>query len=221
MDVELFTTNDGSDSLYNRYLDETYHSRHGAIQEAKVVFIEAGLKHLLNRSTIRILEVGFGTGLNAWLSCLEVYQRQVLVDYTGIEAFPLESAMINALNYSSQIKHPKALEFWQSIHRVPWEKSVSIYPKFTLKKVRNRVQEFQDENGFDAVFFDAFAPRVQPEMWEFHVFEKLAQLMNSGGILVTYSAKGSVRRDLIALGYSVERLPGPPGKREMMRAIKQ
>jgi len=216
--IELKITEDGSHTLYLENLDETYHSKHGAIQEAMHVFIDAGLKYF-KQSKLNILEVGFGTGLNAFLTLQE--SNDSTINYTSLEAFPLKKEIVNQLNYKSELKlNAVGIEQFEKLHHVEWGSYQEISAKFNLNKVKVELAHYQTSEKFDIIYFDAFGPRVQPEMWEKSIFEKMQSLLSDGGILVTYCAKGSVKRTLKELGFEVEPLPGPPGKREMTRARK-
>jgi len=218
MKREIIVTNDGSNSLYIPELDETYHSVHGAIQEAKHVFIENGLK-LIDQNDIRVFEVGFGTGLNAMLS--EQYSRNnnVSVLYHSIEAFPVEIELVNKLNYNELINEDAL--YFKTIHSCEWEVETFVSDQFKLKKIESKMEAFQPElNFYDIVFFDAFGPRAQREMWSIVILEKMHNCLVSGGKLVTYCAQGQFKRDLKAIGFEVVNVPGPPGKREMTIATK-
>ena len=223
---EFKITADGSHTLYVEALDETYHSKHGAIQEAVHVFIEAGLKHL-DKTQINVLEIGFGTGLNAFLTLLEAEKTyfdklsMTKINYTGIEAFPLEQEIIEELNYTAELKSTdKEKQLFKQLHKVEWEGHQKITDNFSLNKTKVELNQFETSEQFDVIYFDAFGPRVQPEMWTETIFKNLYSCLADGGILVTYCAKGSVKRTLKAVGFEVESLPGPPGTREMTRAIK-
>lgn len=216
----LKITADGSHTIYLPELDETYHSVHGAVQEANHVFINAGLNFVSNKTT-KILEIGFGTGLNAFLTLLESQNVARKIHYVGVEAFPLKESLINELNYLDELEVNKInKENFYLLHQCDWEDYQIITTNFDLKKVRSDIKNFVTHEQFDIVYFDAFGPRVQPEMWDKSVFQKMFKLLNIGGVLVTYCAKGSVKRALKEVGFEVENLPGPPGKREMTRAIK-
>lgn len=219
MNIEIIHTSDGSHSLYSKDKDETYHSKHGAIQESRHVFIDAGLNHVIESglTEIKILEVGFGTGLNALLTLLEAEKANLKIDYTTIEAFPLKTEITSQLNYGAELK--AALQFEQ-IHASPWVEAVRISSNFTLTKVPGTLQKFRSGFKFDLIYFDAFAPGVQPELWTEDIFRKVYDAMAVGAVLVTYCSKGDVRRAMVAAGFAVEKLPGPPGKREMLRARK-
>lgn len=217
--IRIITTDDGSHSLYHEELHETYHSTHGALRESLHVFIKSGLHILPEKSrTIRILEVGFGTGLNAWLTALESQKNITEINYVTLEPHPIPFDISQQLNFAFGSDHEHAL--LQSLHRAEWEKEVKISKQFTILKTTNSLQDFRSQETFDLVYYDAFGPPAQPEMWTAELLKKVAGLMSAGGIFVTYCAKGQVRRDLSAAGLQVERLPGPPGKREMLRAKK-
>ncbi len=222
--LKIIQTEDGSSSLLNVDLNETYHSIHGAIQESQHVFIESGLNCLLQRSQIKsisILEIGFGTGLNALLTALVAKKLNLKIEYETVEAFPLSQETVGLLNYPEQLNSEEAISIFDRLHQTEWNKSQVISPNFNLLKRDVKMQEadFAKEK-FDLVYFDAFAPVKQPEMWERDVLQKVAEAMKPQAIFVTYSAKGQLKRDLISLGLSVEKIPGPPRKREMIRGTK-
>jgi tRNA U34 5-methylaminomethyl-2-thiouridine-forming methyltransferase MnmC len=218
----LITTSDGSQSLYRADLDETYHSRHGAVQESMHVFIHQGLdllKNLTSRKSMAILEIGFGTGLNALLAAEAAQGTGPDISYTSLEAFPIAEPLWSRLNYA---QGPEQEALFQALHRAPWGVLTLVQPRFQLLKLHQTLQEVQLAPGsFDLVFFDAFAPAKQPEMWERPVLEKVTQAMGAQSVFVTYCAKGQLKRDLRDLGLQVETLPGPPGKKEMVRATKR
>lgn len=218
--LELKISNDGSHTLYRPDIDETYHSIHGAIQEAEHVFIKTGLTPLIKKKgMITILEMGLGTGLNALLTANYSYLVKQQVHYIGLEAYPVDKELIEKLNYVGLIGGTSQKHF-AAIHDSKWG-SVSVVNNFmTLQKVEQKLEDFAPHKAIDLVYYDAFGPNSQSEVWDIQLFKKIFQYMNNGGILVTYCAKGQVRRDLQSAGFSVERLPGPPGKREMLRAIK-
>jgi tRNA U34 5-methylaminomethyl-2-thiouridine-forming methyltransferase MnmC len=226
MERKIITTSDGSHSLYIPELDENYHSVHGAIQESKHVFIEAGLKKLLassESSVFNILEVGLGTGLNALLTYIETKDLNLLINYTSIEAFPITYELAEKLNYTDLLSKNDTtlIENFRKIHESEWEKDVELSPTFILKKVRSTLQKIKLQATFyDLIYFDAFGPPTQPEMWTEEIFTKLHSCLHPGGSIVTYCAKGEVKRTLKRTGFNVESLPGPPGKREMIRAVK-
>jgi tRNA U34 5-methylaminomethyl-2-thiouridine-forming methyltransferase MnmC len=214
-------TADGSHTLYVPELDEHYHSVNGAVQESLHVFIDAGLKQL-SSSKINILEIGFGTGLNAFLTFLYASKTQANIVYTALELYPLPPDIICRLNYTTGHPSEEAAVF-AKLHEADWNKPVLISPAFTLEK---RLSDLTCLDGmgtdelFDLIYFDAFAPDKQPEMWTQAIFSYLYKHTATDGVLTTYCAKGCVRRMLQLAGYTVERLPGPPGKREMLRAKK-
>lgn len=216
----LIETEDGSHTLYLPEMQEHYHSIHGAIQESRHVFINAGLKKI-EQKKVRILEIGFGTGLNALLSLQENRILNLEVQYFGLEKYPLLPEEYQALNYGSQLGNRMKLEF-QKIHESPWGQNVDIESHFMLHKIHHDVANcnFDAYPLFNLVYFDAFAPNKQEGIWTPAVYEKIFDHCESGAILVTYCAKGSVRRDLQAAGFNMERIPGPPGKKEMLRGIK-
>ncbi|MGI9550403.1 MAG: tRNA (5-methylaminomethyl-2-thiouridine)(34)-methyltransferase MnmD [Aurantibacter sp.] len=216
---KIITTSDGSKTIRIEDWNEQYHSVHGAVQEAEHVFIEHGLSLFRNRH-IEILEMGFGTGLNALITLIRAEKQQLKIHYTGVEAYPVSETELEQLNYISILK---AFEFerdFQKMHVCDWEKDASLGKNFILQKRRQSFLDINDKNRFDLIYFDAFGPRVQPELWTEIMFKKMFDALKGQGILVTYSAKGSVRRAMQAVGFKVERLPGPPGKREMLRATK-
>jgi tRNA U34 5-methylaminomethyl-2-thiouridine-forming methyltransferase MnmC len=218
---EILITGDGSATIRLPEWDEQYHSKHGAIAEAKHVFIKSGLEHFLTKNdldAIRILEIGFGTGLNALLSLQFAIRNRQRLHYTGVEAYPVEFSEIRQLNYTKLIK--SAEKDFEQIHICSWEIPSEINKNFTLVKRKQFFSQINDKQSFELIYFDAFGARVQPELWEEDLFRKMYNALIPGGMLVTYSAKGSVRRAMQAVGFEVERLPGPPGKREMLRAVK-
>ena len=217
--MKLEQTADGSYTLYVPELDEHYHSVKGALTESQHIFIDMGLKHSSVTSP-HILEIGLGTGLNCVLTLLEAKESQRHVYYTGIERYPLNEEIIRKLNYPSIIGK-ECEEDYFAIHQAPWEEDVCLSPWFTLHKMEGDFTHYTFEQKYDIIYFDAFAPEKQPEMWEQSLFDNLYNVLNEGGILTTYCAKGVVRRMLQTAGFKVERLPGPPGgKREILRATK-
>jgi tRNA U34 5-methylaminomethyl-2-thiouridine-forming methyltransferase MnmC len=214
-------TQDGSHSLYSETFGESYHSRYGAIRESRHVFIEAGLfPLLLSRKAVSILELGFGTGLNALLTLSECQVRDVKVYYEAVEAFPVAEAAAAGLNYPLFVDDNRWQAAFREMHRAPWNESVDLAPGFTLRKTLARFESVSYPPTFHLAYFDAFAPGAQPELWEPAVLGKVYEALLPGGALVTYCAKGAVKRTLRGLGFEVSALPGPPGKREMTRAVK-
>ena len=210
-------TQDGSATLFVPELDEHYHSIKGALTESRHIFIEMGLKASSALSP-RILEVGFGTGLNAFLTLQYAEKEQRTIHYTGIELVPLSWDEVAALNYSGD-------PLFRSIHDAPWDGDIALTPHFVLRKVHADANQYIEEGagsgGYDVVYFDAFAPEKQPEMWSEQLFSSIYKQLNPEGILTTYCAKGVIRRLLQKVGFQVERLPGPPGgKREILRGTK-
>ncbi len=219
MHRKIIKTADGSTTIYIKDWEEYYHSKHGAIQEAYHVFIKNGLELFAAADKeISILEIGFGTGLNALISCLEAEKHRFSIHYEGVEAYPVRKEELKHLNYTEILEIETSV--FRKMHQVSWEENHRITPHFTLKKRKQFFAEINDEAGFDLIYFDAFGARVQPELWREDMFVKMYKALRPGGKLVTYSAKGAVRRALQKTGFIVERLPGPPGKREMLRASK-
>ena len=220
MKREIFITSDGSSSIYLPELDETYHSKHGAIQEAYHVFIKNGLDKFVNGSKVTILEIGLGSGLNCFITYLEAIKRSLKVNYDGVEAYPLKAEEISLLNYVKELNAVKYSSVFSEIHRCIWEEKHNLDDNFQLIKRKQFIKEIEDQNRFDLVYFDAFGPNVQPDLWTVAIFQKMYNALKNKGVLVTYSAKGSVRRAMQEVGFKIERLPGPPGKREMLRGLK-
>ena len=220
MKRQIVETSDGSKSIYLPDWNESYHSKHGAVQEAYHVFIRNGLDRFPDASSVNILEMGFGTGLNCFITFLEGKRRNLKIRYRGLEAYPVEDAILKALDYPAALKQPGYKDVFDHMHDSEWGKAIELSPGFALLKQQVLFEEVELEGLFDLVYFDAFGPRVQPGLWGEQMFAKMYKSMAEGGILVTYSAKGSVRRAMQSAGFLVERLPGPPGKREMLRAIK-
>lgn len=219
--LELKITGDNSHTLLVKELNETYHSTKGAINEAIHVFIQKGLTDYLatnNCKEIEVFEVGFGTGLNAHLTQLFAKENQVKINYTSVEAFPLDIALIQQLNYTELINSKK--QDYLKLHEVEWNKQIDINEYFTLNKLHQELIDIKEKEKFDVIFFDTFAPDIQPEMWSKMVFENMLQALKPNGFLVTYCAKGIVKRTIKEVGFELETLPGPPGKREMIRCRK-
>ena len=219
MKREIITTSDGSTTIHLPDWNEQYHSKHGAIQEAYHVFINNGLD-ACSQPQIFILEIGFGTGLNAFITFLEAQKRKTQIDYVGVEAYPVAMDEILQLNYTSELKAEDDHTTFLQIHQNSWEESHVISPNFSLTKRKQFFHEIQDKDEYDLIYFDAFGARVQPDLWTEDIFSLMYDALKLDGVLVTYSAKGSVRRAMQSVGFNVERLSGPPGKREMLRAIK-
>lgn len=219
MKREIIITADGSNSLLIPQWQETFHSKHGAITEALHVFIQEGLQYWLQQNTQRplhLLEIGFGTGLNALLTLLQAQEKNLSITYETLEAYPLSFEEINALNYSEVLQIDKQL--FERLHRSPWEEPVEIIPQFRIKKRKEWFENINAQSNFDLIYFDAFGARVQPELWTYPIFKKMYEALKPQGVLVTYASKGSARRAMLEAGFTVSKIPGPPGKREMLRA---
>ena len=199
-------------------INEQYHSKHGAIQEAYHVFIRMGLD--LFKNEVSILEIGFGTGLNAFITYLESKNRNLVINYTGVEAYPVDANEIFKLNYVDQLNAHQYKSIFDKLHTSKWETILSIDSNFYLTKLLTKIEDINASNQYDLIYYDAFGARVQPELWTESIFKLMYEALKNKGVLVTYSAKGSVRRAMESVGFYVERLPGPPGKREMLRATK-
>jgi len=220
----MLTTGDGSVTIHIPEWNEQYHSKHGAIAEAQHVFIKTGLHHFLSQKSkdvkvpLAILEIGFGTGLNAFLTLLEAKNLSVKFEYTGVEAYPISVSEISKLNYASLLG--ESIGIFQKLHESTWEIPSEISDNFQLTKKKKLFSEIKAVEAFHLIYFDAFGARVQPDLWTEVIFTIMYKALLPKGVLVTYAAKGSVRRAMQAVGFIVERLPGPPGKREMLRATK-
>jgi len=224
LERKIIITDDGSTTIHLPKWDEQYHSKFGALQEARHVFIQMGLFKVLEReelSEISILEIGFGTGLNGLVTWQEANKKEVLVDYTGVEAYPVSAEEVEHLNFSGMLEEPEAVSVFEKMHKSAWETPQNISEFFTLTKQQKFFQDISDVDKYDLIYFDAFGAGVQPDLWTEEIFEKMYKAIRNNGVLVTYAAKGSVRRAMLQVGFLVERLPGPPGKREMLRATKK
>lgn len=219
MKREIIQTLDGSTTIHIAEWDECYHSKHGAIQEAQHVFIKNGLS-LFQNQKISILEIGFGTGLNTFITVLEAKKMHQTIDYVGVEAYPISMDEVLQMNYVTELNAAKESEIFDTIHESKWEEKIVLKDDFTLTKRKQFFEEIDDENKFDLIYFDAFGYRVQPELWSTEIFKKMHKALKKNGILVTYAARGVVKRSMIEVGFTVEKLEGPPGKREMFRARK-
>lgn len=219
MRPELRISEDGSSTLYRPDLDEHYHSFHGAVQESLHVFIESGLKHVRPKAVLNVLEVGFGTGLNALLTLM--YKSECLMRYHALEKFPVERDLAAAINYPQFLGGEEVFKWYAALHASAWGEEVEIQNQFFLTKLEIDLRSFTSKTLYDLVYFDAFAPDKQPELWTDLLFQNIFGMMATGGVLTTYSAKGSVRRSMQNAGFVVERIPGPPGKRQMLRAIRE
>jgi tRNA U34 5-methylaminomethyl-2-thiouridine-forming methyltransferase MnmC len=219
MKRRLVITADGSHSLRIDDWDEQYHSKHGAVAESYHVFIHNGL-HTVPQRKISILEMGFGTGLNAFISLIESVKRNISIRYTAVEAYPLEKTEWQLLNYPEVLKAEEYAAGFRKMHASVWEEPIDITAQFQLTKKQIEMSTYKANEEHELVYFDAFGYRVQPELWTAELFFNMYASLKPGGILVTYAAKGVVRRTMQEVGFQVERLPGPPGKREMLRALK-
>ena len=219
MKREIITTNDGSTTIHLIDWDESYHSKHGAIQEAYHVFIKSGLS-LFEVKSVSILEIGFGTGLNAFITYLETKKVNQTIDYIGLEAYPVQVEEALQMNYVSELNASDEIEIFNKMHKCNWEEKQNISDKFSLTKRKQFFQDVTDENAFDLIYFDAFGFRVQPELWSLEIFKKMYLALKPNGILVTYACRSSIKNAMLECGFKVEKLPGAPGKREMLRAIK-
>lgn len=222
MAIKIIETGDGSLTLFNEEFDEIYHSRKGALQESLHVFIKNGLENLLkNSQNINILEVGFGTGLNALLTMDYIFGSDYKVSYTGIEVHIVSIDLIKQLNYGQYLKHNSLQDSFIKMHEIDWNINHQLMPNFSIKKVHSSILDINEPTeSFDIVYFDAFSPNKQAEMWEIPTLEKVYNILKPQGVLVTYCAKGVFKRNLKTLGFELEILEGPIGKREMIRAIK-
>lgn len=221
MGVKLVVTADGSHSLYVEHLDEHYHSVHGAVNEALHVFIKNGLELVSQKKqSIKIFEMGFGTGLNALATKQFAQKNNLNIEYTAIEAFPLLWDECQTLNYLEELKAPELIPFFHAIHQLEWNKTIAMDEHFSLHKIHGKIEDITLNEIVDLIYFDAFGPRAQNDMWTTNIFQKFYNSTANEGVFVTYCAKGQVRRDLENVGYKMERLQGPPGKREMLRGVK-
>ena len=221
MKREIITTQDGSTSIYLPELNESYHSKFGAIQEAQHVFIKNGMDLFQSNDTIHILEIGFGTGLNAFITFLEASKRKQKIHYDGVEAYPVSIIDAKQMNYVNELKATEFEAIFDSIHSTQWEQKVELTPFFTLTKRKQFFQELTDKEKFQLIYFDAFGFEVQPELWDETIFKIMFDALLPNGVLVTYACRTSIRKAMLNVGFSVEKLPGAPGKREMLRAIKK
>ena len=219
MEREIIQTLDGSTTIHLKEWDECYHSKHGAIQESQHVFIKNGLSLFPNQS-VSILEIGFGTGLNAFITLLESQKLHQSIHYVGVEAYPVKADEVLAMNYVTELNAISDEALFKKMHESNWDEKVVLHPEFELIKRKQFFDEIDAVEEFDLIYFDAFGYRVQPELWSTAIFHKMFTALRPGGKLVTYAARGVVKRSMIEVGFTVEKLPGPPGKREMFRASK-
>lgn len=219
MKREIIQTKDGSTSILLPDWNETYHSKFGAIQEAKHVFIRNGLS-LFSGESVSILEIGFGTGLNAFITYLEAQNSKQTIDYTGVEAYQVSEEDALKMNYVSELEANSSEEIFLKMHQATWNEKVELDSNFTLEKQNKKFQEISDEEKYDLIYFDAFGFRVQPELWSLEIFQTMFKALKPNGILVTYACRSSIKNAMKEAGFQVEKLNGPPGKREMLRARK-
>ena len=220
MKREILITEDGSTTIHLPDWNENYHSKHGAVQEAKHVFIKNGLS-LFENKNVSILEIGFGTGLNAFITFLDAKIRNQKIDYVGVEAYPVALDEVLKMNYISALNAENESAIYNKMHESNWEEKIVLDYNFSLTKRKQFFNEIDDENKYDLIYFDAFGYRVQPELWSTEIFQKMYHSLKENSYLVTYAARGVVKRSMIEVGFKVEKLEGPPGKREMFRAYKQ
>ena len=216
--TNIIKTNDGSNTLFSGKFKEHYHSTYGARSESIHVFIETGLNYCQLKS-IKIFEVGFGTGLNTILTYIESIKRNLRVEYTAIELFPVSLEIINQLNYTEFLSANQK-DVYSKLHTCKWDENVKISSNFTFRKTNSDFNNYVFSNKYDIIYFDAFAPDKQPKMWSAENFAKIYETLNNQGILTTYSSKGIVKHNLRSAGFKVSRLPGPIGKRHILRAEK-
>lgn len=221
--IEIVLTEDGSNTLRVPDLNEHYHSTFGAIAESRHIFIEAGLKYVMKNEPVElnILEVGFGTGLNALLTMLWAGSTGNSINYTTIEKYPLIDGLWDKLNYPEQLEDARAYDYFKALHECTWNENHKLLDNFNFIKKDVDLETYQNpEASFDLIYFDAFGPDVQPNLWTEEIFNKIAKMTAKGGVLVTYSCKGTVKRALKATGFKIEKIPGPKGKREILRGVR-
>ncbi|MFK8058132.1 MAG: tRNA (5-methylaminomethyl-2-thiouridine)(34)-methyltransferase MnmD [Saprospiraceae bacterium] len=224
----IFETQDGSRSLFSERFGVSYHSRYGAWQETQHVFIEAGLRYqAIDQTEMSVLDIGFGTGLNCIASLLFAFQQNIKLQYVGLEAYPVPTETLKALDYPSLLEWDSGqVDLYDRMHAIEWNgetQAIQTSKEAVSLEVTKRKEKFEqltDTDQFDVIYYDAFAPEAQPELWTIEMFERMHKALKPGGVLVTYCAKGQVKRDMKAAGFTIERLKGPPGKREMTRASK-
>lgn len=220
MKREIIVTKDGSTTIYFPDINETYHSKFGAIIESNHVFIDMGLKLFSDKPEVSILEIGFGTGLNALLTIIESAKNKQNIFYTGVDAYPVALTEIQQLNFVSELNNQIEQELFDKMHTSNWDEQIKLTDHFNLTKKEQFFQQIDDQNVFDLIYFDAFGYRIEPELWSKTIFEKMYRALKPNGVLVTYACRSSIKLDMISIGFKVEKLPGAPGKREMLRASK-
>ena len=219
MKREIITTLDGSVTIHLPEIKETYHSKFGAIREAYHVFIKSGLALVKDRP-VSILEIGFGTGLNAFITYLESVKTGQEIQYTGVEAYPVAAEEVSQLNYITELNAQNEGMAFDAMHTSDWEKALVLNDKFTLTKRKQFFNEITDAEAFDLIYFDAFGFHVQPELWNVDIFLRMYNALRPNGILVTYACRTSIKKAMTEAGFTIEKIAGPPGKREMLRAYK-
>lgn len=220
MKREIIITDDGSTTIRIPEWDENYHSTHGAIQEAKHVFIKNGLNLFRSQDSISILEIGFGTGLNTFITFLETLNKEK-VNYVGVEAYPISADEVLQMNYVSELQAVDFKSIFETMHSCSWEIVNQLKTNFYLTKRKQFFQDIEDKNSYDLVYFDAFGFPLQPELWSETIFKKMYDALLPNGVLVTYACRTPIKNAMLAAGFSIEKLPGAPGKREMLRATKR
>lgn len=218
----VFETQDGSNSLFSERFGVSYHSKYGAWQETQHIFIQAGLRYaLIDRDQIHVLDIGYGTGLNCLATLFHTLSRNIGLTYEAIEAYPVDNQTLERLAFAKTLDwNVDQATLEGQLHAQVWPSTWSPNGQTTINKRKQRIEDFQASEAFDVVYFDAFAPEAQPELWTPEIFARMYSALRPGGILVTYCAKGQVKRDMKSVGFTIERLAGPPGKREMTRATK-
>ena len=219
MKREIIQTADGSTTIHLPEWNESYHSKNGAIQEAYHVFIKSGFS-LFEREPISILEIGFGTGLNAFITYLEAKKENQIINYVGVEAHPVVLEEVLQMNYVTELDAEKEFSIFEKMHECTWENKTMISPTFSLTKRKQFFEDIDDKDAFNLIYFDAFGFRVQPELWSSEIFKKMYKALKLNGILVTYACRTSIKNAMLEAGFTIEKLPGAPGKREMLRALK-
>ncbi|MFT4761764.1 MAG: tRNA U34 5-methylaminomethyl-2-thiouridine-forming methyltransferase MnmC [Paraglaciecola sp.] len=220
--IEIIETTDGSHSLFSEKFGITYHSKHGAVQESQHIFIEAGLhQKAADSKELSVLEIGFGSGLNVFMTYLEAKNTGLTINIETYEIYPISNEQAEVLNYPQVLNAKNEAAIFKKIHTCEWGKSIEIANFFTFQKHQKDFLEIEEAGKFDVIYFDAFAPDAQPELWDANLLKKMYDSLKTGGVMTTYCAKGIVKRTLKSVGFETESIPGPPGKREMTRAWKR
>lgn len=222
-DLSIIKSGDGSDTILSTNFETTYHSRHGAILESRTIFINAALKFYLDNTSydennaVRIFEMGFGSGLNALLTYIFAEEFNLNIYYTTLEAYPINHNLINKINYTEILGFD---QIFKKLHQLDWNEIHTVSNKFKFSKINDYLDRVSFDQSYDIIYYDAFGPETQPELWNEAILSKMFKILNHGGVLTTFCAKGSFKRTLKSIGFLVESLPGPPGKREITRAKK-